>query len=423
MSRARPTAVFDKYTALRRFVSPTLLAELRRQTDMAGWGAFDRSGDWLISDGSAPPTLPDDARKTCEGAAITAAARPVLVIPLPETPGEPPVSLALWDDRPCSDLELHKRLARATGHIFRTAMARRDEEALVEKTLVERAAATARIGVWSCSLPDEELIWGDGVYDLFGLPRGLSITRQLILDLYEPASLQALEDIRRRSLQTLEDFSLDVLINTPQGDKRWIRITATTEVRNGVPVRLFGMKQDVTEQKQLVEYTKILAETDSLTGLANRAVFQKSLSDLHGRAGGPGVSALLLVDLDHFKPVNDTIGHLHGDACLVEAARRLQACAPADALVCRIGGDEFAVLLPQAIRQRAENLAQSITAAFAQPFALAKSQQQLGASIGLALVQPGHTPDTLYHDADTALYAAKSAGRSTWRSHTASAAR
>ncbi|GJD56672.1 sensor domain-containing diguanylate cyclase [Methylobacterium dankookense] len=282
------------------------------------------------------------------------------------------------------------------------------------------AVAAAGFGVFECRLADESLTWTDAVYDLFGLPRGTALRRGRALDHYPPDSLAMLERVRAAALAARRGFDLDAEIVTAQGQHRWIRISASVACADGVPVRLFGLKRDVTAERQELERLRMLAERDALTGLANRAVFEARLAALGGRGGG----ALLLVDLDRFKPVNDGHGHAVGDACLAEMAARIrrvcaETCAEARApmgLVARIGGDEFAVLL-EGLPDPAlpERLAARIVAALAEPVRHAGLTLQLGASVGIAR-QAGCEPAELFARADGALYAAKAAARNTFRS-------
>lgn len=284
------------------------------------------------------------------------------------------------------------------------------------------AVAAAGIGVFECRLADESLTWTDAVYDLFGLPRGATLRRGRTLDHYPPDSLAVLERVRGAALAARRGFGLDAEIVTAQGQHRWIRISASVACADGVPVRLFGLKRDITAERLELERLRRLAERDALTGLANRAVFEARLAALGGREGGGG--ALLLVDLDRFKPVNDGYGHAVGDACLAEMADRIRrVCAEisgetgaAAGLVARIGGDEFAILL-ETLPDPAlpERLAGRIVAALAEPLRHAGLTLQLGASVGIAR-QAGCAPAELFARADGALYAAKAASRNTFRS-------
>lgn len=279
------------------------------------------------------------------------------------------------------------------------------------RLIFERAAATARIGVWECDLATEELTWTDGVYDLFELPRGSTIDRATTLCCYAPASLALLEKLRAQAIAGGIGFTLDAEITTIQGPRRWMRLTTSVESENGVATRLFGMKQDITEEKILADRTRYLAEFDVMTGLANRSRFQSRLAD-----PAQAIGALLLVDLDGFKSINDTFGHALGDECLKETALRLEAVGIEAELVARIGGDEFAVLLgPHTDGAAAALLAGKIVEILGRPVTRGDQVLQLGASVGIALAAPYISPDQLFKQADTALYAAKAAGRKTFR--------
>ena len=285
------------------------------------------------------------------------------------------------------------------------------------RKIFDRASEAARIGVWECDLPEGRLRWTDVVYDIFELRRGSRLDRESILSFYPPELLEALNAARERAIAECSGFVLDLRILTGQGRERWLRINAVVECEGGAPLRIFGMKQDITEERLLLERTRYLAEYDAMTGVANRSLFQSRLSafDAAGDAGETTGGALILVDLDGFKQVNDTFGHPAGDACLKEAADRLRGtCAEAD-LVARIGGDEFAVLVRQDTDGPAVGrLAAAIVEAMDRPFRVGGLPVRLGASVGAAC-HDGGGGEELFMRADAALYAAKAAGRSTHR--------
>lgn len=395
------------------------LARLRLCAGTAGAGLVAGDMRWLDVDGAAPPTgmTPDLFGASGHVAATDAPlARFVLVVPVPAINPDMTHWIVLWDARPREQAMANLLLARVTELVSHAAMQRRRAAELHRQRLIERASATARIGIWSCSLPDETLVWTDGVYDLFELPRGSTIDRKQILRMYAPDSARQMQDLRAHAIATLGDFNFDAEITTATGQHRWMRITATVDGKNGRARRIFGMKQNITEEKLLAERTKRLAETDALTGLANRSLFQARLDDLHGNESGKPVGALLLVDLDRFKAINDELGHAQGDACLVEAARRLADRCPPGALVSRLGGDEFAILTDSGANIDVNALGAHIVDAFSHPFNLGGASRTIGASVGIAHRRE-HDADTLYRNADAALYEAKSAGRGTWRIH------
>ncbi len=167
--------------------------------------------------------------------------------------------------------------------------------------------------------------------------------------------------------------------------------------------------EDITERKRGEARIAYLAHHDSLTALPNRLMLTQALED----ALEKGVYfAVLFVDLDGFKSVNDALGHMTGDVLLEAIARRLEAGVPASSIAARLGGDEFAIMLPDAGLAEAEALARKVIATLADPFAVGAKTVVVGASIGIALaVGEQLTVGQLLRRADVALYAAKAAGR------------
>ena len=311
-------------------------------------------------------------------------------------------------------------IASLRGQLDAQAALMAEQAALLahSRKIFDRSSAAARIGVWECKLADQSLVWTDVVYDLFDQERGTPLDREVTLQSYSEESLRALHEARSRAIEECSGFTLETEIVTAKGNRRWIRITATVESVDGVAVRIFGMKQDITDEKILADRNRYLAEFDVMTGLANRSRFQTKLSEL-GMTGlrKKPFGALLLIDLDEFKAVNDSCGHAAGDECLREAAQRIgRVCAGAE-LVARIGGDEFAVMLSEQLSfGEISETAAAIVAEMIRPVLFRGRSLQIGASVGIALVDDC-TPSQLFVMADAALYAAKNAGRSTFRIH------
>ena len=177
--------------------------------------------------------------------------------------------------------------------------------------------------------------------------------------------------------------------------------------------------EDITDRARNEERIAYLAQHDLLTGLANRALFAEKLEDAAKRLHRHGtVFTVLMLDLDKFKSVNDTLGHPAGDQLLVEVARRLESSLRATDVVARLGGDEFAIIQENEKNQGegAIALARKIIALIEQPFDLNGNRVSVGTSIGIAFApEHGDDAEALLKKADMALYAAKSGGRNDFR--------
>ncbi|WP_223217220.1 GGDEF domain-containing protein [Rhizobium cauense] len=251
------------------------------------------------------------------------------------------------------------------------------------------------------------------------MPHDADLDRGEILKCYSKESLLELARLRTRAIEERSGFTLDAEIVTPKGNTRWIRITATVESEGDVPVRIFGMKLDITTEKMMFDQIRYLAEFDTLTGLPNRAQFQSALRHLPLREFGCNAPALLLIDLDGFKGINDTFGHKAGDECLKETAERLSTACKGAELVARIGGDEFAVLVcgydsADAVAALAERIVQSLGRFIERD----GTRMHVGASVGVAFFDLSLRSD-LFGCADSALYKAKTEGKNRFHVHEA----
>jgi diguanylate cyclase (GGDEF)-like protein len=191
------------------------------------------------------------------------------------------------------------------------------------------------------------------------------------------------------------------------------RTAALLQRTSELEARTVELRDSQTQLEQI-------AYRDPLTDLPNRRFFNDDLRRLMAQARRDGVGfALMLIDLDHFKQINDTLGHDAGDALLVELAARLRAAVREVDSIARLGGDEFAVLLPATTsREAVETVCKRIVEAAAQPVFFKSHPVHAGASVGIALAPgDGEDADALFKSADLALYQAKREGRNTWRWH------
>lgn len=193
----------------------------------------------------------------------------------------------------------------------------------------------------------------------------------------------------------------------------WLRVNSLKDERGDL-THYVGILTDITQRKLLEEHLKKMAHYDVLTGLPNRALFHDRLHQAVSEAlRRQSRLAILFVDLDNFKPVNDTLGHDMGDLLLQQAAGRLRECVRESDTVARMGGDEFTIIIADV--QESEDatiVAAKVLASLAAPFVLKDRECIIGASIGVA-VYPDHgsDPEILIKHADAAMYIAKEQGR------------
>ena len=211
----------------------------------------------------------------------------------------------------------------------------------------------------------------------------------------------------------------ELVLNRSTGD---VRHFATTKVpfhdQSGNIIGVIGIGRDVTERKRADEQIRHLATHDSLTDLPNRSTFSevlaRTIADARARGGR---FAILFVDLDHFKLINDSLGHEAGDELLRKTAVRLREGVRADDLVARLGGDEFVVICKDASDlDDIDALAARVLQAATRPIVLLGQERRVGASVGVAVYPAdGDTERALMKSADIAMYTAKQEGRSTYR--------
>jgi diguanylate cyclase (GGDEF)-like protein/PAS domain S-box-containing protein len=288
--------------------------------------------------------------------------------------------------------------------------------------LLERGAALACAGAWECDLNTNMITWTDAVFDVFGLPRGIMIQRNDALALYGEESRAEMERLRADAIARHRGFTMDAKIFPPDGDQRWMRLTVGLVSCGGRPTHLYGLKQDVTREREKLEALRKSAEHDALTGLASRSVFQGRFLDASAaaRAAFP-VDSLVLFDVDDFKKINDEYGHAAGDACLKAVAVRLADSFPDAVLIARIGGDEFAVILRHSVGEHLSRRVAGCLSRLTSSIVWNGQPIRLSASAGLAAShnQWTYDPDNMFSAADAALYEAKRAGRN--RMHLAAA--
>ena len=208
-------------------------------------------------------------------------------------------------------------------------------------------------------------------------------------------------------------------VSRTDGDTRWLSVSATPMGPEAKPATTVLTFRDVTERRDYEAELHHLAEFDELTGLPNRRAFLARLADhLASQRREDSRGALLLLDLDRFKELNDTLGHAVGDRLLVQAARAMEERLRATDFIGRLAGDEFAVLLPRADETEAEQVAQALAERLREEaLPTAQGVSQVSASIGVVPLSgpAGASVDRALQSADDAMYVVKAAGRDGWQ--------
>ncbi len=239
-----------------------------------------------------------------------------------------------------------------------------------------------------------------------------------LASLMHPEDLgRVVHEVRRfLAANPVEEPTTRIECRFKSGDGDWLNVESTVNRHQG---GLIFNSRDVTERVRLQAQLQHNAEHDPLTDLPNRALFTRRVGQaLTGRRVTDRGTAVLFIDLDGFKAVNDTIGHQAGDELLIQAARRLQEAVRSGDTASRLGGDEFAALIvgdgtrDQAAReQHIFELADRLRITLSQPYAIDGNDVRVAASIGVSFAEPGIGAGELLRNADLAMYRAKAAGK------------
>ncbi|MEL6485807.1 MAG: EAL domain-containing protein [Pseudomonadota bacterium] len=281
--------------------------------------------------------------------------------------------------------------------------------------LFKQAEEAAQIGSWRVDLATNELHWSDQVFAIHGIALGTPIDVDKAVQFYEPADRIVVEQTLDRVIETGEPFSFEATIKRSDGERRRIRSRGERIDIDGVAESLAGVFMDCTEDYQRTQALQEAALSDALTGLSNRNRFDERLVEAlseRSKAGADCPLTVMLLDLDGFKDVNDTLGHLAGDLLLTQVAKALESSLGSDTLVARWGGDEFAVLFPVGCAMaEALAIANRTIQDIAENVSLGERMIPVSATCGIAEIRSNASPQELIRRADLALYHGKANAR------------
>lgn len=302
-------------------------------------------------------------------------------------------------------------------------------EAHSQRRLLTLTVQAAGLGTWDWWLKSGEVQFNDRWWEMLGYRRGdlpeTSTTWELLVHPDDVGASQAA--LQLHLMDPAQPYRSEFRMRRADGGWSWIMAAGAVIERlpDKTPLRMAGVHIDINGRKALEQRLAVAALTDALTGLPNRAALTARLAKCASRAQrDPSYRfAVLFMDFDRFKQVNDTLGHEAGDELLRQIADRLRTTLrPSDDVArletpeppaIRLGGDEFVVLLEPVVHLRdVEAVAHRLLNALAQPYAVAGRTIESTVSIGVAHSSPGSAdPDTMLHDADSAMYEAKRRGR------------
>ena len=287
-----------------------------------------------------------------------------------------------------------------------------------DNVLFDRAQGLAQIGGWEWDRGRRRLYLTREAQRILGRLPAPENMDDMLAGAYGPDQ-RRIRTAVDRLIETGGSFDLELQYLRSDHHTCWVRVIGEADTGDPGTSRIVGTLQDITERKHTEETLRVQARTDPLTGLLNRDAI---LVELEVRMQDPvhAAVAVLYVDLDRFKVINDVLGHAAGDELLASAAQRIANAVGTEGLVARFGGDEFLVACNLADDdQRPERIAVAILQSLADSFRFDNEEFTITASIGIARAPTdGERPQTLIQNADAAMYDSKRRSRNAWQAFT-----
>jgi diguanylate cyclase (GGDEF)-like protein/PAS domain S-box-containing protein len=296
------------------------------------------------------------------------------------------------------------------------------EQATYLADIIDNAQRVAKFGTWDWESSNDEHYWSDGLYDILDLDREQKASMQhFLIALHEDDRVR----VRQIMLQALKEklpFELEARIRLSNGDERVVQQRGLVKhTGKNDRVRMTSIVYDITERKESEKRLAYLANFDTLTGMPNRNLFQDRLKHAMAQAERQKEEvALLYLDLDHFKAVNDALGHHAGDELLIEAAHRIRQNIRDGDTAARLGGDEFTIVIEQFTdKAQVAVVAEHVLKSLNKSYQIGTHEVFVSASMGITFYpSDGEDFDTLLKNADSAMYLAKEQGRNGYHFYT-----
>lgn len=316
----------------------------------------------------------------------------------------------LQKDLSCFNLQLQNRVENRTRILHETNK---------QLKQLKHAIKASYSGIWDWDLTTNKFYYNDAFFSMLGYQ-----PIDFLQDSFSFTALIHSEDISlykeqiTRCLNSHDsEFQIEYRLRKQDTTYCWVLSKGMVVEKNitGHPLRMTGTHTDISAEKQKQQSLRLLSQTDHLTGLANRAFFITQVKQV--LINTPGIHALFFIDLDGFKQINDTFGHHAGDTVLTTIAERLCCLFRQKDILCRFGGDEFAIFLPHSGKNHfAPESATRLLKALNTPIKLDGESINISSSIGISFYpHDGTTAQLLLKNADIAMYQAKAMGKNTYQ--------
>ncbi|MGO9874960.1 MAG: putative bifunctional diguanylate cyclase/phosphodiesterase [Acidimicrobiia bacterium] len=299
--------------------------------------------------------------------------------------------------RDISERKQSEAALRQAQEVFRHAF----DEAGIGMTLVDPSGHIIRAN--------------EAMLHMLGYDDAELLVGKYVVEITHPDDRRVIEDnVRDIERNQRDGFRIEQRLLRADGETIWVALTVSTVKDDAdLPTFSIGQIEDITERKAFSDRLKYEAEHDAMTGLLNRTSFTERVAVALDTEESTGrLAAVLFIDLDHFKIINDSLGHAAGDDLLVTVAQRLRLTLRPGDLLARFGGDEFVVLCTNVLGNRAvSEIAQRLIEVVAEPILVGSDEVFVTASLGIAVANADDTAETLLRHADAAMYQAKHDGR------------